>query len=156
MDFVWVPTEFSRDVFEAGGVSAAKLVVVGESVDTAFFSRARVRAVGNTLTPADLFSMGSVVVYVDKPQDSSTHAQDPFVFLSVFKWEERKNWRCLIKAFALEFRRLRVAGSGGGGRGEGVREPHALLVLKVSESIVCVCMRICRLLFTFIYTPTCT
>jgi glycosyltransferase involved in cell wall biosynthesis len=135
MDFVWVPTEFSRRVFEAGGVSAAKLMVVGESVDTAFFSRTRVRASGDTLTPADLFSMGSGVVYGTRP-DPAAHTQNPFVFLSVFKWEERKNWKCLVRAFALEFKRVRDSSEEvTGGRTD---EPPALLVLKVRESVVCV------------------
>ena len=33
MDVVMVPTEFSRKIFEAGGVSGSKLRVLGESVN---------------------------------------------------------------------------------------------------------------------------
>lgn len=37
MDEVWVPTDYSRAVFAAGGVDPSKLVVVPEAVDADFF-----------------------------------------------------------------------------------------------------------------------
>ena len=85
MDEVWVPTEFHRDAFAAAGVAAAKLVVVGEPVDTAFYDP-------------------SVHAPLPLPRLTGTPAGvTPFRFLSVFKWEARKGWDALLSAFFAEF-----------------------------------------------------
>lgn len=72
---VWVPTDFSRGVFEVAGVPAAKIHVVGEGVDTAFFDRARV----------------------------PTERRARFRICHVGKFERRKNLEGLIRAFARAF-----------------------------------------------------
>lgn len=86
MNEVWVPTEFHRQIFERDGVDADKLWVVGEPVDTDFFDPDR-----SDLVKTD---------YIDRATSSG---EQPFVFLSIFKWEERKGWKFLLKAFILEF-----------------------------------------------------
>jgi len=54
----------------------------------------------------------------------------PFVFLSVFKWEARKNWRGLLAAFWAEFiPQTSGANGANGGRGRG---RGAVLVIKTS------------------------
>ncbi|KAF0693901.1 Aste57867_15175 [Aphanomyces stellatus] len=80
MDEIWVPTLFSKKVFEAGGVPASKLVVVPEAVDVAFFDPSTVEAMA-------LPDVGD----------------DTTVFLSIFKWEERKGWKTLLKAYFAAF-----------------------------------------------------
>ena len=75
LDEVWVPTEFSRGVFKAAGVT--NLRVLGEGVDHDFF-----RPSPPLLVPP---------LFPSAP------------FLSVFKWEERKGWRVLLAAFLAEF-----------------------------------------------------
>jgi len=88
----WVPTEFHRQVFEAGGVEASRLVVIGEPVDTDFYDPGREDleevCKGFQLTPA---------------RSSAAENEDEFKFLSVFKWEDRKGWRVLLDAFLSEF-----------------------------------------------------
>ena len=84
MDQVWVPTEFARRVFEAGGVTPSRLRVIGEPVDVEFFDPGRVAA------PLALPMLGG-------------REQQELVFLSVFKWEERKGWDVLLEAFYREF-----------------------------------------------------
>jgi glycosyltransferase involved in cell wall biosynthesis len=77
-DQVWVPTQFSFDVFAAAGVPATKLRVVAEGVDTDFFSRSRVTS-----------------------QRQRTDAR--FTFCSVGKFEPRKNLGGLVRAFLAAF-----------------------------------------------------
>lgn len=72
VDEVWVPTEFQRDIFAAGGVE--RLQVVGEAVD------------GEAFRPEGPRWKGV--------EDAA------FVALSVFKWEHRKGWDLLVAAWA--------------------------------------------------------
>ena len=81
MDQVWVPTEFARGVFAAGGVEPSKLRVLGEPVDVDFFDPEKVPR------PLPLPGVGP----------------ETLVFLSIFKWEERKAWDVLLRAFYSEF-----------------------------------------------------
>lgn len=88
-DEVWVPSEFYRGVYARHGVAADKLRVVPEPVSDLLLGMSRSRCRQEPLPAAlePLFSPG----------------RRPFVFLSVFKWEERKNWRGLIAAFVEQF-----------------------------------------------------
>jgi len=79
MDLIWVPTSFARAVFEGGGVDAKRLRVVPEAVDTALFDPTKHAAL-------DVMA-----------------ADSRYKFLSVFKWEERKGWDILLRAFLAEF-----------------------------------------------------
>ena len=83
-DEVWVPTHWHVERFEAAGVSRAKLRVVPEPVDVSTFAPSP--------RPAP-------------SADSSTAASatEPFVFFSNFKWEQRKGWDLLLRAFWAEF-----------------------------------------------------
>ncbi|KAH8068121.1 glycosyl transferase [Aureococcus anophagefferens] len=74
-----VPTEFHREIFEAAGVR--NLQVVGEPVDTLRFSPSD-----------DRYALPGV-------------ADDAFVVVSVFKWEKRKGWDVLLRAWADAFSR---------------------------------------------------
>ncbi|GAB9465686.1 hypothetical protein Gpo141_00003085 [Globisporangium polare] len=81
MDEIWVPTRFQEQVFVDGGVRPGAIQVVPEAVDVQFFDPERVA------TNYDLASQISGVT------ETTT------VFLSIFKWEERKAWRVLLKAY---------------------------------------------------------
>jgi glycosyltransferase involved in cell wall biosynthesis len=81
MNQVWVPTEFARKIFVDGGVDAEKLRVLGEPVDTTFFN------------PDNL----------SEPMKIPGKGENTFVFLSIFKWEERKGWDILLEAYFSEF-----------------------------------------------------
>ena len=81
MDSVWVPTSFHLETFQRAGVHAHKLRVVGEPVDVNFF---------NPSLTAPLALPSPTVA--------------PFRFLAVFKWEKRKGWDVLLRAYFEEFR----------------------------------------------------
>ena len=74
VDEVWVPTDFHRDIFEREGVRNVR--VVGEPVDTEAFSPE-----GPTFAVPGAEPAGA------------------FVVLSVFKWEKRKGWDVLLRAW---------------------------------------------------------
>ena len=101
MDEIWVPSEFQRKAFVSSGVESSKIVVVPESVDVNFFSPINV-------VPMTKFG----------GESQSFNGERTFVFLSMFKWEERKNWKCLLRAYFEEFDPAR---------------DNVLLVLKTSE-----------------------
>ena len=82
-DAVWVPSTFVRDAFVASGVHADRLVVVPAGIDTTVY---RAQASEDDVA---LFTFAG-----------SAHAVK---LLSAFKFEERKNWQALIRAFADEF-----------------------------------------------------
>jgi glycosyltransferase involved in cell wall biosynthesis len=73
-----VPTRFNYETFAAAGVNRSKLVVIPEPVDTDYFDPDRVESLYQN--------------------DHSV-----FRFLSIFKWEKRKNYDLLLNAFFDEF-----------------------------------------------------
>jgi glycosyltransferase involved in cell wall biosynthesis len=74
MPFLWIPSEWGREILISNGFSADKIRVVPEGVDVDFFQPPPAR---------------------DRNR--------PFRFLCVGKWEERKNIPVLISAFTGEF-----------------------------------------------------
>ncbi|EYU19841.1 hypothetical protein ABFS82_06G082900 [Erythranthe guttata] len=91
MDYVWVPTDFHVDTFTQSGVDPTKIRKIVQPVDSDFFDPFRV-------DPMDLDPLGSLVLG-SKGSDS----RKPFVFLSVFKWEYRKGWDVLLRAYLKEY-----------------------------------------------------
>lgn len=79
MDQIWVPTQFHKESFERSGVHA-DVVVIPEPVDTEYFDPAKY-----------------------SPAEGIKESPEQFLFLSIFKWEERKGWKVLIEAFLQEF-----------------------------------------------------
>ncbi|KAK1276028.1 hypothetical protein QJS04_geneDACA011687 [Acorus gramineus] len=97
MDSVWVPTDFHMSSFVRSGVEPLKVVKVVQSVDVEFFDPVKYQ-------PFDL-PMGKLVL--GGRQNSNSGAPAPgrkdFAFLSIFKWEQRKGWDVLLKAYLNEF-----------------------------------------------------
>jgi glycosyltransferase involved in cell wall biosynthesis len=83
MNEIWVPTEFHRETFVRSGVRPDKIFVIPEAVDV------------------DTFDPDRVGPLQDLPGYPDT--QNHFKFLSIFKWEERKGWDILLRAFFEEF-----------------------------------------------------
>ena len=83
MDEIWVPSQFHLGTFTKDGPLDTKLNVLGEPVDTDFF---------NPTTAGKNFRFPDL----DKNKDK-------IKFLSVFKWEKRKGWDVLLKAYFNEF-----------------------------------------------------
>ena len=107
MDVVMVPTEFSRAIFETGGVYEEKLSVLGESVDSTFFDPER-----PAVREGAAKIRASIASEVEQSYKQSATAEGgeggaggegvavtdaTFVFLSVFKWEERKGYKALFE-----------------------------------------------------------
>lgn len=79
MHEVWVPSQWAVAQFVDSGVHPQKIVVVPEAVDVDLFDPSKHQPLPLAHQPGD------------------------FVFLSVFKWEKRKGWDLLFKAFFEEF-----------------------------------------------------
>ncbi len=104
MDYIWVPTEFQKRVFVASGVNLRKLSVVPEPVDTDHFSPEHARQLERAKGGPGIFAFPgepSPALYSRSAEE--LRKRRPFRFLSVFKFEERKNWEGLIEAFVKEF-----------------------------------------------------
>lgn len=93
MDYVWVPTEFHVNTFVQSGVDPAKVVKVVQPIDVDFFDPLKYEAL-------DLASIGNLVL---GRRNTDRNLEMEFVFLSVFKWEYRKGWDVLLKAYLTEF-----------------------------------------------------
>jgi len=81
IDKIWVPTEFNRETFTQSGVNETKLDVVPELVDV------------NHFDPS-----------VHSPLLEMSENPDVFNFLTILKWEPRKAWDVLLRAYFDEFR----------------------------------------------------
>jgi len=85
---VWVPTEFNVDSFASAGVNSNKVFQVGEGID-----------LHNTWNPALLKE--SKVDVMETLGLKGTKAG--WNFMSLFKFEKRKNWKGLLEAYLTEF-----------------------------------------------------
>lgn len=95
-DAVWVTSKFNKRTFEKSGVKSTLLQRLPESVDTAAY----------TCEPRGADPSRALATIQHSTLKSFLKAaweRNSFTFVSVFKWEERKNWRALIKAFAENF-----------------------------------------------------
>jgi glycosyltransferase involved in cell wall biosynthesis len=73
MDEIWVPTLFHSKLFEESGIDSKKIFILPEPISTEFYNPER---------------MG-------KPKKIPTTT----IFLSIFKWEQRKGWDVLLKSY---------------------------------------------------------
>lgn len=87
-DQIWVPSEWHRDLFSSSGVERGRLKVLTEAVDVHFWLPGR----GDK-------SCNSALLRAFR----ASRKEKRFIFLSVFKWEERKNWPLLVQSFLEEF-----------------------------------------------------
>lgn len=94
MSEVWVPSEFAVAQFVRSGIDRERIVVVPEAVDTSLFDPANHE-------PMDLKKGRKGKGKRDK--SNATEKDNAFRFLSVFKWEKRKGWDVLLKAYFQEF-----------------------------------------------------
>eukprot|EP01032_Pedospumella_encystans_P030084 gene30084-33955_t len=91
MDEIWVPTNFAKEIFLKAGVSADKLVVLGEAVDTDFYRPMDIVA----LTERERLHLGL--------PNAAQLSSNPTVFLFVGKFENRKGLRTLLRAYYTMF-----------------------------------------------------
>ena len=108
VDEVWVPARFVADAFVRSGVSAAKLRVVPEALDTFFYSptAARGSAAFANVTAEPVFPPVGWRQYSNRGDAASLTPRTlakRFVFLSLFKWEPRKGWDVLVGGYLKRF-----------------------------------------------------
>jgi glycosyltransferase involved in cell wall biosynthesis len=87
-----VPSQFNVDTFQKSGVDPAKLVIVPESVDTDFYDPSKYKSLNLSAFDRKGATIGDL-----------ENLDDIFIFLSIFKWEERKGWSILLEAYLQEF-----------------------------------------------------
>ncbi|KAL9649737.1 hypothetical protein ABK040_009552 [Willaertia magna] len=80
---VWVPSNFNKKTFIESGVDEKRIRVIPEAIDTEFWNK---KSIVNQYNEFD-----------------NQFADDTFVFLSVFKWEERKGPELLLSSFINQF-----------------------------------------------------
>ncbi|XP_072981764.1 uncharacterized protein [Typha angustifolia] len=95
MDAIWVPTEFHVSTFVQSGVDPSKVVKVVQPIDVDFFDPAKHEAL--------VLPVGDPVLVSKRSNYSSSSTRKEIVFLSIFKWEQRKGWDVLLRAFLEEF-----------------------------------------------------
>lgn len=89
LDEIWVPSLWQKNAFIASGVSPHKIQVMHETVDSNLFSPTSVKA---------LRLPGSVLDGFERNDPNR-----PFAFCSVFKMEDRKGWKELVRSYLTEF-----------------------------------------------------
>eukprot|EP01052_Picozoa_sp_SAG31_P022703 SAG31_NODE_1820_length_7198_cov_3.163122_4_plen_259_part_00 len=99
-DEVWVPTQFHVEMFAKASVPRDKLVVIPEAVPIAFFDPGAVQPTA----VAELRGRSAAAYRSGIPGRPEADRQ-LFVFFSVFKWEQRKGWDVLLRAYWKEFKR---------------------------------------------------
>lgn len=86
---IWVPTEWHMDVFRSlmnsYGFPSPRISVIPEAVDTTLFDPA--------------FYEGDNCLCNDRKDICPNQRGRPFTFISIFKWETRKGWDILLKAY---------------------------------------------------------
>ena len=108
MDEIWVPTEWSKNIFEkylnSVGFAYTRVFVIPEAVDTSLFdpnlsrvSHSRGPWKGNKLCQRPAATSSSSA--------SSGESAATFEFLSIFKWEDRKGWDVLLRSYWTAFDR---------------------------------------------------
>lgn len=95
LDETWVPSSFTAAAFIAGGVPAERIVVVPEPVDVSFFSPA---SASPPLVLKTLPARTGCTV-----DAHSSVPECPYRFLAIGKWERRKNYEALLRAFLTQF-----------------------------------------------------
>jgi hypothetical protein len=135
-DEIWVPTQQHIALYVMAGLQARRLLVMPEAVATEYFSRLlvqrdellkwRASAVDALLTAPQAAAAAAAAVVSSKSggdQDGDEEGQASlFVFVSVFKWEQRKGWDALLSSYWREFGGTRYRRQ----RAQG-RQPRVLL-----------------------------
>merc|ERR1712232_318064 len=98
---IWVPTQFNMQTFSDSGVAKSLLHVLPEAIPTSYV-RDYTCDRGAVPYERSHFSFGIKKLdrFLEKADDNNT-----FTFLSIFKWEERKNWQDLLQTFWSTFPR---------------------------------------------------
>lgn len=100
-DMVWVPSVWNKKTLVRSGVDEDRVIVVTEAVETNFYQTDFMGA------DSCLYDKNATGIQAFASVQAS---KAPYTFLSIFKWEDRKNWRVLIRGFLSEFKHEAAAG----------------------------------------------
>lgn len=99
MDRLWVPTDWQRNVYAENGIPDAAVDVIGEPVDVDFYAPG-----GKKFTNAELRRLGKRLrLDGSAARDDDDDDAHSAVFLAVGKWESRKGFDVLVRAYAAAF-----------------------------------------------------
>lgn len=96
MDEIWVPTNFSKEIFLQNGINNKKLFVLEEGVDTDFFSPKENKTMA-------LKELQKVPSWKKAIKNIETDLVNLHIFLFVGKFEARKGLDLLLEAYMTEF-----------------------------------------------------
>ena len=131
VDSLWVPTRWHQKLYRSFGVTPDLVDVLPEAIDTSFFdpalcpARSRPGSSSAGRSSPTCFS-SSVPPRVRCPRVGEEEGYD-FTFYSAFKFEHRKGWDVLLRAYFREFRQaaaaaVAAAAVNGGETGVGTQE----------------------------------
>jgi glycosyltransferase involved in cell wall biosynthesis len=105
VDEVWAPSPHSRDAFIDAGVPENRVWMLEEPIDPSAYDPAMVEPLWDTSAdPVDASRMPRLIPVASSSSPFRLlRAPGSFNFLSVFKWERRKGWELLVRAFVEEF-----------------------------------------------------
>jgi hypothetical protein len=102
VDEIWVPTSWHEHIMRAElqklGFPNPQIYVVPEAVNTRLFDPQRVR------DREVVIDMEGNAEVAPAPQKIGEAKNKPFQFLSIFKWELRKGWDVLLRAYWSAFK----------------------------------------------------
>jgi hypothetical protein len=104
---VWLPARFLVPVFAAAGGASERLFVLREAIDTEVFDPQRVQPLPWVRCDSCSSSSSSLSISVIAALTRAQlvrEARGRFVFLSSFRWQLRKGWDLLFRAYLEEFR----------------------------------------------------
>lgn len=115
VDELWVPSRYVRWVFEQAGFAKDKLFVMPEPLDVHLYSPDAVQRMRLPIRHKG-WSSGSnrpAAISVDQVDEATGHSYVPaalhelrghYKFFAVFKWESRKAWDVLLRAYYRAFK----------------------------------------------------
>lgn len=110
MNEIWVPSQFNIETFANNGVDRKKLFQIPESVDVFTFDPdVTPTLVLTSPPPTKIMDDNNKDDNDDKKDADDTNSikdekkKEKFTFLTAMKWEKRKGWDLLIRAYFQEF-----------------------------------------------------
>ncbi|RNF10831.1 putative mannosyltransferase-like protein [Trypanosoma rangeli] len=108
LDEIWVPSLFFQSVYSRSGVRPSMIHIIPESIDPFLFDPALCKPIQEPFLASLVSTLGKGV-WINRPlhgdvrnpwkRQSWNASKRRFRFLSVFKWEQRKGWDVLLKAY---------------------------------------------------------
>ena len=103
MDEIWVPTQWNKEIFDnylqSVGFTDSQVYVIPEAVDITLFDPELVKQ------KKTKFGGNAFCKNIESIASEDNKLRTKFEFLSIFKWEHRKGWDILLRAYWSAFKR---------------------------------------------------